>query len=138
MTEVAGEWRKRVSVLVDEISNIVRVPRSPKSRTDLILSQLAKKRLDQVELEGRSRSVLKCLQRKAAQHARLQSWFKDHTTGLTHVVNIDPYLRKEKGPLIKMIREMDQEVSLGLARIEQNVRELLQIVSAHDISSRCN
>ncbi|PKX92377.1 ankyrin [Aspergillus novofumigatus IBT 16806] len=61
------------------------------------------------------------------QHARLQSWFKAHVTGLTHVVNIDPYLRKEKGPLMEIIREMDQEVSSGLARIEQSIRELLQI-----------
>jgi hypothetical protein len=51
------------------------------------------------------------------------------------VVDIDPYLRKEqpgdqKGPLREIIREMDQEVGSGLARIEQSIRELLQIVSA--------
>jgi hypothetical protein len=97
--------------------------------------RFAKKRLDQVALEGRSRTVLKRVQKKAEQHAKLQSWFKDHIAGLTYVVNIDPYLRKEKrgdqkGPLREIIREMDQEVSSGLARIEQNIRELLQIVSA--------
>jgi hypothetical protein len=45
-------------------------------------------------------------------------------------VNVDPYLRKENGPLMEIIRQMDQEFSSGLARIEQNIRELLQIVSA--------
>ncbi|GFF46560.1 hypothetical protein IFM46972_08072 [Aspergillus udagawae] len=111
MTEVALEWRKRVPVLADEINNI---------------------RLDQVELEGRSRTVLKRLQRKAGQPAKLRSWLKSHITGLTHVVDVDSYLRNEqhgdqKGPLRKIIWEMDQEVSSGLAVIEQNIRESLQI-----------
>ncbi|GFG26527.1 hypothetical protein IFM61606_06513 [Aspergillus udagawae] len=102
------------------------------SWTDLILPQLAKKRLDQVELEGRSRTVLKRLQRKAGEHAKLRSWLKSHITGLTHVVDVDSYLRNEqhgdqKGPLRKIIWKMDQEVSSGLARIEQNIRESLQI-----------
>jgi hypothetical protein len=83
------------------------------------------------------------VQKKAEQHAQLQSWFKGHITGLRHVVDIDPYLRKEKpgdqkGPLMEIIREMDQEVSSGLARIEQNIRELLQIVGAPAIYSRSN
>ncbi|GIJ81677.1 hypothetical protein Asppvi_000177 [Aspergillus pseudoviridinutans] len=127
MTEVAREWRKMVSVMGDEINFI--------SRTDLILPQLAKKRVDQVEQEGRSQTVLQRLQAKAGQHARLQRWFKGHITGFTHVVDIDSYLRNEqhgdqKGPLREIIQKMDQEVSSGLARIEQNIRELLQIVSA--------
>lgn len=124
------------------------------SRTDLILPKLAKKRLDQVELEGRSRAVLKRLQRKAEQHAKLRSWLKDHVTGRTHVVDVDSYLRNalyvdrmgppmkiiskrialyddQKGPFRKIISEMDQEASSELARIEQTIRESLQIVSAH-------
>ncbi|KAJ5131840.1 hypothetical protein N7448_005998 [Penicillium atrosanguineum] len=84
-------------------------------------------RHDQVKKCGRSRGLVDELAKNALQRADLRRCLQSHIEGLNEVVTTN--LSLEPDPQLKeLIHGIDQEVSVKLDKMEQAVRDLLQIV----------
>ncbi|RHZ47793.1 ankyrin repeat domain-containing protein [Aspergillus thermomutatus] len=139
ISEIDWEWKKRVSDLENEINDIRLKQVELQGRSWIVLENLQRKAQRQATLQSWLKGHIAGLTHVVDidPYPYVQEEKTGNIMGMrqpNQTISLDEELRKmkenteaQKRPLKEMIQKMDQELGSGLARIEQIIRELLQI-----------